>query len=76
MYSLASDGVDRVKEVIGENDDEKIKIQYAGAPRYRLQVIDTDYKSAEENLKNSIEGMEARAKKLGVVFEFNRSTGK
>ena len=76
MYSLASDGVERIKEVIGQNDDDKIKIQYAGAPRYRLQVVDAEYKSAEENLKNCIEGMEARAKKLGVAFEFNRSTGK
>ncbi len=76
MYSLASNGVERLKEVIGEIDGEKLTIQYAGAPRYRLQVVDSNYKSAEEQLKDSITGMESRAKKLGVVFEFNRTAGK
>lgn len=50
----ASDGVDKIKSSIlkglGQAED-RIKVQYIGAPRYRVVVSAPDYKSAEEELR-------------------------
>lgn len=75
-YSVASDGVERVKEVLSLGKKEGFKIQYSGAPRYRLQLTDTDYKSAEDKLKTVIDEMTSASKKTGVNFEFSRVQNK
>ncbi len=76
VYSIASDGVDRVKEVLSLGKKEGFEIQYSGAPRYRLQLTEADYKTAEERLKTVIENMETASKKNGVSFEFSRAQNK
>lgn len=72
-YSLAPDGMDRIKESLLSGISEGVKIQYAGAPRYRITVRDKDYKSAEETLKNSIQAITDSSKKNNVVSEFSRA---
>lgn len=75
-YSIASDGVDRVRQILSLGNQEGFKIQYSGAPRYRLQLTDKDYKSAEEKLKKTIDEMSAASRKSGVSFEFSRIQNK
>jgi len=48
------DGVDRIRDALTSgivSSQEKVKIQYIGAPRYRVVVSAPDYKVAEEELK-------------------------
>ncbi len=49
-----SDGVDRIRDALVSGivaSKEKVKIQYVGAPRYRIVVEASDYKIAEDELK-------------------------
>lgn len=71
-YSLAPDGVEKLKEILQSAIDEKVKIQYAGAPRYRITITDKDYKSAEDVLKKAIQNILDMSKKMGVIAEFIR----
>lgn len=71
-YSLAPNGVEILKGVLQSAVDEKVKIQYAGAPRYRITVTDKDYKSAEDVLKTAIQNITDASKKEGVITEFIR----
>ncbi len=71
-YSLAPNGVEALKEVLQSAMDEKVQIQYAGAPRYRITVTDKDYKSAEDVLKKAVQNIMDSSKKKGVVAEFIR----
>lgn len=72
-YSLAPDGMDRIKESLESGMVEGVEIQYAGAPRYRIAVRSTDYKSAEETLKKSVQAITDSSKKNNVVTEFTRT---
>ncbi|NLI73614.1 MAG: translation initiation factor IF-2 subunit alpha [Euryarchaeota archaeon] len=48
------DGVDKIREALlkGEASSNRAKIQYIGAPRYRVVITAPDYKTAEEDLKD------------------------
>ncbi|KAA8922851.1 translation initiation factor IF-2 subunit alpha [Thermoplasma sp.] len=73
VYSLASDGVDRIKEALAIPEDAgKVELEYVGAPRYRVVVKDKDYKKAEETLKKVVQIVNEKAKKLQVEVEFNK----
>src|SRR5579875_81245 len=71
-YSLASDGIDRIKGTLAEAGGDGIMVQYAGAPRYRITVRDKDYKSAEETLRRVVQKLSDAAKRNGVTMEFQR----
>lgn len=71
-YSLEPNGVEALKEVLQSAVDEQVKIQYAGAPRYRITVTDKDYKSAEDVLKKAVQKITGSSKKKGVITEFIR----
>lgn len=71
-YSLAPNGIDLVKSTLQTGEDGSVSIQYAGAPRYRVTVIDKDYKSAEDILKRVVQKIMDNAKRNGVVAEFTR----
>ncbi len=79
LRSLAPDGVKRIKEVLNEvekkireHKDVDVKLYTVGAPRYRIDVIAYDYKTAEKVLAKALEAAEAVAKKLGVEYSFTR----
>jgi len=49
------DGVDKIREALQagmEASTEEVKIQYIGAPKYRVVVAAADYKTAEEEMKS------------------------
>jgi len=63
-------------DAIKENSNEKIKISYLGAPKYRVSVIAQDFKTAEKTLKPIIEKIEKQASKLNGEFKFSREVSK
>ncbi|MHB1811909.1 MAG: translation initiation factor IF-2 subunit alpha [Thermoplasmataceae archaeon] len=71
-YSLASNGVEQIKDSMEEGEKQGAEIQYAGAPRYRITVTDKDYKAAEDSLKRAVQAVTDSSKKNGVVVEFVR----
>ncbi|MCL4452926.1 MAG: translation initiation factor IF-2 subunit alpha [Candidatus Thermoplasmatota archaeon] len=72
MYSLAPNGIELIKNALDIEDDSNIEITYAGSPRYRISVIDEDYKSAEEKLKNVLDTVSTRCKKNNISYGFTR----
>jgi Translation initiation factor 2, alpha subunit (eIF-2alpha) len=72
VYSLASDGVELVKKALDVDTGKNVEITYAGAPKYRISVVDEDYKSAEEKLKNVLESISTACKKDNVSYSFTR----
>ncbi len=61
LESTKPDGIKRIKSVIKKLEEhahknkKEIEIIYISAPRYRLTLKDSDYKSAEANLKELID---------------------
>ena len=52
--------------------DEGVSVQYTGAPRYRIIIDSTDYKTAEDKLKEAAETVIEYIKKHGGNGEFFR----
>ncbi len=74
LASIASDGIDRIKECLTSGFSEGVNIQYSGAPRYLITVKSKDFKVAEDILKNSTNSIQESCKKLNVSFKFNRES--
>lgn len=69
-----SDGVERIKKILAKANDEKVevKVEYVGAPRYRIVVTAEDYKVAEKTLKKIVDTTTREAKKLACECKFVR----
>ncbi len=77
LKSTASDGIERIKKALLEakkavTDGIEMKIEYVGAPRYRIVVEADDYKMAENALKKASERVLKTIKKLGGEGNFVR----
>lgn len=77
LKSTASDGVERIKKALLEakkalTDGVDMKIEYVGAPRYRIVIEADDYKTAESVLKSATEYVLKTIKKLGGEGNFVR----
>ncbi len=72
MYSLASNGIELIKKALDIDAGNNIEISYAGSPKYRISIVDEDYKSAEEKLKNVLETISATCKKYNISYNFTR----
>ena len=69
------DGVNRIKAALlhgKESTEGQLKIQYIGAPRYRVVMIAPDYKTAEEELKKVTENIITDVKECGGEAGFRR----
>jgi translation initiation factor 2 subunit 1 len=69
------DGVNHIKkslEAIEKENDVIIKVQYVGAPKYRVLVQAPDYKIAEEELKNAVEQAIESIEKCSGFGSFSR----
>ncbi len=76
VRSEAPTGVEQVRSALHaaeEVDPESVTVQYVGAPRYRVQVVGTQYKQAEEILKRATEAALARIAKTGGHGTFTRA---
>jgi len=77
LKSTASDGIERIKKALLEakkslTDGVEMKIEYIGAPRYRIVIEADDYKTAENVLKKATDIVLKKIKKLGGEGNFIR----
>jgi len=71
----SSNGVETIRNSLQgfENADQNgVKILYIGAPKYRISVTASDFKSAEKTLKPILEDIEKNIGKNKGVFKFTR----
>ena len=71
----SSNGVENIRNSLQgfeKTDQNNIKILYVGAPRYRISVTDSDFKSAEKILKPILEDIEKNIGKNKGSFKFTR----
>lgn len=69
------DGVNYIKEslmVIEKENDVSIRVQYVGAPRYRILVQAPNYKIAEEQMKLAVDQAISSIEKHNGTGTFNR----
>ncbi|HTY47801.1 MAG TPA: translation initiation factor IF-2 subunit alpha [Methanomassiliicoccales archaeon] len=69
------DGVDCIKKALLSGVDEveeRVSVQYIGAPRYRVVLSAPDYKAAEEDIKAVTNKMIATVKEFGGEGNFHR----
>ncbi len=72
-----SNGVETIRNVLmsaAKNDG--IEISYMGAPKYRLSVIASDFKSAERAIKPIISKIQQSIEKKKGLFQFVREESK
>ncbi|AEA47042.1 translation initiation factor IF-2 subunit alpha [Archaeoglobus veneficus] len=76
LKSNAPDGIERIKKALTEAykfaNGVNMKIEYVGAPRYRVIIEAEDYKTAEKVLKNVTSSVLRTIKKLGGEGNFVR----
>lgn len=75
-----SDGVEIIKKILSDaakkDSESKVEITYVGAPKYRITVSATDFKSAEKALKPIIENIQDATEKQKGTFQFIREESK
>ena len=74
LTDSSSNGVENIKKSLEGfgTADKNVKILYIGAPRYRISVTDSDFKSAEKTLKPVLETIEKNIGKNKGSFKFTR----
>jgi len=80
MTNNKSDGIEIIRKIlldaIKESQNQKIKILYLGAPKYRLSIVAQDFKTAEKTLKPILEKIEKNTSKQNGTFKFSREESK
>ena len=72
-----SNGVETIRDTLmsaAKNDG--VKISYMGAPKYRLSIISSDFKSAERAIKPVISKIQQSIEKKKGLFQFVREDSK
>ena len=75
LVDNSSNGVETIKNSLQgfeETDQNNVKILYIGAPKYRISVIASDFKSAEKTLKPILEDIQKNIEKNKGSFKFTR----
>lgn len=77
LTSYAPDGIENIKKALKEaykaaSDDAKLKIEYIGAPKYRIDIEASDYKQAENILKKAVDRTLKSIKKSGGEGKYIR----
>lgn len=75
MVCPLPDGVDKIKDALISgivSSKEQVKIQYIGAPKYRVVVAAPDYKSAEEEMKQITASIISNLQSCGGKASFHR----
>ena len=71
----SSNGVENIRnglQSFEKADQNNIKILYVGAPKYRISVTASDFKSAEKTLKPILEDIQKNIEKNKGSFKFTR----
>lgn len=75
LTCFAPDGIEHIKQsllLIEEEGSTSVKVQYVGAPKYRIVVRATDYKTAEDVLAKVTETAIENIQKCGGEGKFSR----
>ncbi len=72
LKSYASNGVEVIKEALLDVEEDNIRIQCVGAPRYRMTVKSSDYLEAENILKKAAQKALDEVIESGGEGEFYR----
>ena len=75
LTDRSSNGVENIRNSLQsfeKTDQNAIKILYIGAPKYRISVIASDFKSAEKTLKPILEDIQKKIEKNKGSFKFTR----
>ena len=59
-----------------KNKENNVNISYLGAPKYRITVNSSDFKTAEKTLKPVLEEIQKYSNKAGGIFKFEREASK
>ncbi len=70
LICYESNGVEIIKNAL--NVDNRVRITYLSAPKYRLELVGEDYKEMERKLKEVISTIQDRLKGYNVDFSFER----
>ncbi len=70
LICYESNGVEIIKNAL--NVDNRVRIIYLSAPKYRLELVGEDYKEMERKLKEVISTIQDRLKGYNVDFSFER----
>ena len=62
-----------IKLILNKIIDKNVRVQYLGAPKYKLDVTSSDYKKAENILKEAVDVAALSAKKLGCEINFAKN---
>ena len=77
IVSGRSDGVELIREcLLNAAKKNSVKISYLGAPKYRISVVEKDFKSAERELKPLISEIQHVIEKKKGTFKFTREESK
>ena len=71
----SSNGVENIKNSLQgfeKTHQNSVKVLYVGAPKYRISVTASDFKSAEKTLKPILEDMQKNIEKNKGNFKFTR----
>ncbi|AFH43078.1 translation initiation factor IF-2 subunit alpha [Fervidicoccus fontis] len=74
LWSTSPSGIEDIRSVLLNmknisEDNSSVNIYTIGAPKYKIEVISEDYKSAERIINSILEKAEKDAQKLKVNFE-------
>ena len=72
LKSTKSAGIKDIKEILLKLQKGNITITYISAPKYRISIKTSDYKTAEGILNQLKEDSEKMAKEKQIQFNFNR----
>ena len=75
LTDSSSNGVENIKSSLQgfeKADHKNVKILYIGAPKYRISITASDFKSAERTLKPILEDIEKSITKNKGSFKFTR----
>ncbi len=77
LTTYEPDGVYRIRELLKNlvdmaGDEIRVRVYSEGAPRYRIELIGTDYKVLENKLASLVKAAESLSRKLNVNFSFER----
>jgi len=73
LRTYSSKGVEDITNILSNAKDHHVKVSYLGAPKYKLEVISRDYKTAENMLKGFLDIINGLAKKLDCEIDFAKN---
>jgi len=80
ITDFSPNGIENIKKILQsfEKKEQKdgVKILYISAPKYRISVTASDFKSAEKTLKHILDDLQKNIEKNKGVFKFTREESK